>query len=183
MPSSPRAPLWILPLFLFGLTTITLFGVNASRTRVYQRVEDMGVWLHRSDYGGSHYRLSANMSTITDRAQQERERLRVLERLRPQTYQDDREVAFLWERLARMRIEREDYKSALDAYRAALTTEPSSWIRKKPVGYLETKVGDADKGIQLLTDYLRQAPGDAEAWLFMGDACARRQLAGLARKS
>lgn len=129
VPSPPRAPAWLIPLFLLGPATTTLFAVNAGAGSVYGRMEDMAVWLHRSYYGNSHYRLSGNLSTIADPAAQERERVRVLERLRAQTYPDDREVALLWEKLGRQRAERQEFAAALDAYRQALRVEPSRWSR------------------------------------------------------
>jgi hypothetical protein len=179
---SPRRGL--IPALLFlGLGTATIFGVNASRARVYHRVEDMGVWLHKTYFGGSHYRLSANLSTITDPKEQIAERARVAERIAPDAYPDDREVAFLWEKLALKRIELEDYSGALDPYFRALQTEPSRWDRKKPVGYLESEVGDVNEGIRLLSDYVKKAPTDGEGWLFLGDACARQGLMEPARKS
>ncbi|MFB3907473.1 MAG: tetratricopeptide repeat protein [Candidatus Eisenbacteria bacterium] len=158
------------PLLVLGLATVTLFAVNASRERVHRRVEDMGVWLHRTYYGGSHYRLSSNLSTIADRARQAEERARVLRRLQPHAYREDREVAFLWERLAEMRISLGDPEGALAAYRAAFGTQPSVWGREKPLGYLEMQIGDAARGISLMRDYLAHAPEDGEAWLFLGDA-------------
>jgi hypothetical protein len=174
----------LIPALLFlGLGTATIFGVNASRARAYHRVEDMGVWLHKTYYGGSHYRLSANLTTIADPKEQIAERARVCERISPDAYPDDREVAFLWEKLALKRIEIEDYSGALDPYRRALRAEPSRWDRKKPVGYLESEVGDVDEGIRLLSDYVKKAPVDGEGWLFLGDACARRALTEPARKS
>jgi cytochrome c-type biogenesis protein CcmH/NrfG len=130
----------------------------------------MGVWLHRTYYGGSHYRLSANASAIEDPERQIRERERVLERLAPQAYPDDREVAFLWEKLAVTAIQQERFHTALEAYRGAVRTEPSRWDRMKPLGYLEAEIGDREAGIRALRRYLERAPRDAEAWLFLGDA-------------
>jgi|GEM_PF-4439448 len=174
----------LVPAILFlGLGTATIFGVNASRTRVYHRVEDMGIWLHKTYYGGSHYRLSSNLSTIADPKEQIAERQRVAERIASDAYPDDREIAFLWERLALKRIEIEDYSAALDAYRRALATEPSRWDREKPVGYLESEVGDVDEGIRLLSDYVRRAADDEEGWLFLGDACVRQGLTEPARRA
>lgn len=164
----------LLPGMVFlGLAVASVFAVNASPARAYRRVEDMGIWLHRTYYGGSHYRLSSNLSTVADTKEQMAERARVLERLAAQTYPDDREVAFLWEKLALMRISSDDYVGARDAYRAALRAEPSRWDRAKPLGYLETEVGDLGRGIQLLDDYASRSPGDGEAQLFLGDAQAR----------
>lgn len=159
-------------LLVLGLATASLFLVNASPDRVRGRVEEMGVWLHRTYYGGSHYRLSANHSTIADVEAQAEDRLRVLKRLAPQTYGDDREVAFLWEKLAMLAIQLEDWHGALDAYREALAAEPSRWDRSKPLGYLETEVGVLPRGIFLLESYLERAPADPEAWLLLGDARA-----------
>ncbi len=178
----PRRGLVAALLFL-GLGTATIFGVNASRARVYHRVEDMAIWLHRTYYGGSSYRLSANLSTIADPARQIAERLRVAERIAPQAYPDDREVAFLWERLAEKHIEIQDYAGALDPYRRALQTEPSRWLRKKPIGYLESEVGNLEEGIRLLSDYVKKDPKDPEGWLFLGDACAQEGLNEPARRS
>lgn len=179
MQERPRA---LLPGLVFlGLATATVFAVNAGPARAYRRVEDMGIWLHRTYYGGSSYRLSSNSSTVADVAVQMRERERVLGRIAPQTYPDDREVAFLWEKLARMRISSSDYVGAKDAYRGALKAEPSRWDREKPLGYLETEVGDLREGIRLLTDYVGRAPADGEAHLFLGDAFARAGRIDLAR--
>jgi hypothetical protein len=164
----------LLPGMIFlGLATASVFAINASPTRAYRRVEDMGIWLHRTYYGGSHYRLSSNLSTVADPKEQMKERARVLGRLAAQTYPDDREVAFLWEKLALMRISSDDYVGARDAYRAALRAEPSRWDRAKPLGYLETEVGDLAEGIRLLDDYASRSPRDGEAQLFLGDAHAR----------
>ncbi len=170
-------------LLLLGLGTATLFGINADRKLVRQRVEDMGVWLHRTYYGGSHYRLSANMSSLDDPVQEIRERRRLCERITPQAYVDDREVAFLWERLATRYIEHEDWEDALAAYRMALEIQPSRWDRKKATGYLETEVGNLADGISLLRDYLDRAPNDGEAWLFLGDGQARRGETDQARSA
>jgi hypothetical protein len=174
---APVAPPSIRPivpaLFFLGLATLTLFGVNASPRRVYHRVEDMGVWLHRTYFGGSHYRLSSNLSTVADRELQARERARVLERLMPDVYPGDWEIGFLWERLALERIKLEDYDGAKEAYESALRVEPAKWSRMKPLGYLETEIGDSQRGIRLLKDYLAKAPADAEARLFLGDASGR----------
>jgi hypothetical protein len=49
----------------------------------------------------------------------------------------------------------------------------------KPVGYLESEVGDRARGIQLLSAYLAKAPRDGEALLFLGDALAAAGLAEL----
>ncbi len=155
-----------------ALATATVFAINADSDLVHRRIEDMGIWLHRTYYGGSHYRLSAKSSAIADPLAQREDRLRVLERLQPQVYPDDREVAFLWERLATLRIEAEDYAGALIAYRAALTAEPSRWDRLKAVGYLETEVGDRREGLRHLAAYLAKSPRDAEGYLLMGDALA-----------
>lgn len=170
-------------LLFLGLGTATVFGINASRQRVYHRVEDMGIWLHKTYFGGSHYRLSANLSTIRDPNEQIAERARVAERIAPDAYPDDREVAFLWEKLALKRIEIADYAGALEPYRRALQTEPSRWERLKPVGYLESEVGDVHEGIRLLSEYVKRSPSDAEGWLFLGDACAHEGLMDPARKS
>jgi len=170
-------------ILILGTGTITLFGVNASASRAYGRVEDMGVWLHRTYFGGSHYRLSSNLSTVEDVKEQERERLRVCERLRPQTYGDDREAAFLWQRLADIRIDLQDYRGAMEAFRSAMAAEPSRWERKKPLGYLETEVGDRQRGLRLLSEYVLKAPGDAEAWLFLADGFAAAGLSEMARQS
>ncbi len=171
---APQPPRALVPGIVFlGLATATIFGVNASRERAYHRVEEMGIWLHRTYYGGSHYRLSSNLSVIADPALQMQERARVLARLAPQTYADDREVAFLWEKLALMRVAADDYVGAKEAYRGALAAEPSRWDREKPLGYLETEVGDPVEGIRLLNDYAGRAPNDGEARLFLGDAYAR----------
>ena len=181
MEVAPRA---LLPGILFlGLGAATIFGVNASHERAYRRVEDMGVWLHRTYYGGSHYRLSSNLSVIADPSLQMKERERVLERLAPQTYPDDREIAFLWEKLAMMRIRAEDYVGAKEAYRYALAAQPSRWDREKPLGYLESEVGDLEQGMRLLNDYVGRAPGDGEAQLFLGDACARAGRTDEARRA
>ena len=174
----------LFPAVIFlGLGTATLFGINADRMRVYHRVEDMGVWLHKSYFGGSHWRLGANLSTIQDPELQIKERARVLQRLAPDAYPDDREVAFLWERLAQKKIEREDYIGGKEAYRHALATEPSRWDRMKPLGYLEAEVGDRQEGIRLLSAYLQKAPEDGEGWLFLGDAYAEEGIAEEARRS
>ncbi len=172
---------WLVPLFVLGLATTTMFVVNASAARAYTRVEDMAVWLHRTYYGNSHYRLSTNLSTITDPARQDSERERVLERLRPQAYPDDREVAFLWEKLGSRRAERAEYPAAIAAYREALRTEPARWQRKRPLGFIEFSRGDAAASIRLLDEYLQQAPADADAWLVLADACAQRGLDDRAR--
>ena len=74
------------------------------------------------------------------------ERVRVLGRLAPQAYAEDREVAFLWERLGRLRGERQDYAGALAAYRAALRLDPAHWTRLKDAGWLETMAGDEARG-------------------------------------
>lgn len=166
-----------------GLASVALFAVNADGALVRRRVDDMGVWLHRTYYGGSHYRLSANASTVTDPSAQAAVRAETLRRLAPQTYPDDREVAFLWEKLALLQIEQEDYGSALVSYRAALAAQPSRRDRKKPVGYLESEVGDLNEGIRLLSEYMRDNQADAEGWLFLGDACARAGIADVARRS
>lgn len=180
---APRAPGRIFSTLVpLSLATATIFAVNSDASRVRERIEDMGIWLHRTYYGGSHYRLSANSSTIPDAAAQREDRLRVLGRLEHQVYPDDREVAFLWERLAMMRIEAEDYTGALEAYRRALGVEPSRWDRKKPVGYLETEVGSRRRGIELLRQYLSEAPRDGEAYLFLGDALAREGFQADARR-
>jgi hypothetical protein len=177
-------PRSLLPGILFlGLATATVFGVNANPARAYRRAEDMGVWLHRTYYGGSHYRLSSNLSTVADPDLQMKERARVLERLAPRTYPDDREVAFLWERLALLRIEAQDYPGAKEAYRGALTAQPSRWDREKPLGYLESEVGDLAEGIRLLNDYAAHSPGDGEAQLFLGDAQARTGRMDQARRA
>jgi Flp pilus assembly protein TadD len=170
-------------IIFFGLATATLFGVNASTPVVRDRIEDMGVWLHRTYFGGSHYRLSANLSTYADLATQARERLRLLERIEPQAYPDDREIGFLWEKLALTNVQRQDYEGALDAYRHALETEPAHWMRKKPLGYLETEVGDLDTGIRILREYTESAPTDGEGWLFLGDGLVRRGDLDGARES
>jgi hypothetical protein len=182
-PSTSAPPGLAASLLFLGLATAALFGINANRVRVYHRVEDMGIWLHKTYYGGSHYRLSANLSTITDPKEQIAERARVAERIAPDAYPDDREVAFLFERLALKRIEIQDYPAALDAYRHALATEPSRWEREKPVGYLESEVGNPEEGIRLLSDYLKRAPKDAEGWLFLGNVCAAGGLSEPARRS
>jgi hypothetical protein len=166
-----------------GLGTIALFGINAHSSAVRGRVEDMGIWLHRTYYGGSHYRLSANLSTIGNPEEQVSERLRVLERLESQTHPDDREVAFLWEKVALAAIDFGDFEPALRAYWNALKTEPSRWDRKKPVGYLETEVGDPERGIGLLREYLRESPNDAQAWFFLGQAALRQGMNADAERS
>jgi tetratricopeptide (TPR) repeat protein len=163
-------------LLVLGAASIVLFGINTDPSAVTRRVEDMGVWLHRTYYGGSHYRLSANLSTISDPRAQVGERLRVQRRLEPRTYPDDREVAFLWEKLAVTAISIEDYDTALAAYRGSVRAQPSRWDREKPLGYLEAEVGDLGTGIRILQEYLAKAPQDGEAWLFLGDACARAGL-------
>ncbi len=168
-------------LLVLGLGTLTLFGVNANGLRAYHRVEDMGVWLHRTYFGGSHYRLSSNLSTVSDRALQARERARVLARLMPDVYPDDWEVGFLWERLALERVGLDDYPGAKDAFENAVKIQPSKWQLLKPLGYLETEIGDAGRGIRLLKEYLDKAPGDSEGWLFLGDACGRAGMIDEAR--
>ncbi len=165
-----------------GLSTLTLFAVNASPLRAYHRVEDMGVWLHRTYFGGSHYRLSSNLSTVADPAMQVRERARVLQRLMPDVYPDDWEVGFLWERLALQRVALEDYPGAKEAFENAVRIQPSKWQLQKPLGYLETEIGDLGRGIKLLNDYVAKAPDDSEAWLFLGDAYDRARLPDDARK-
>lgn len=167
------APAWLAALLLLGLGTATVFAVNADATAVSQRVEDMGVWLHRTYYGNSHYRLSGNASAVADPARQERERARVLERLRPQTYPEDREVAFLWEKLGLLRMDRRDHPAALAAYREALRLEPGRWSRLKNAGWLETVAGDEARGLAELQEYLEHAPKDAEVWRHLGTVHAR----------
>ena len=119
-------------LLFLGLGTAVVFGVNASRERAYHRVEEMGIWLHKTYYGGSHYRLSANLSAIADAERQIAERQRVAERIAPQAYPDDREVAFLWERLALKRIEIQMYEDALER------VPPRTEDRAVPLGPVET---------------------------------------------
>ncbi len=167
------APAWLAALLLLCLGTATIFAVNADAAAVSQRVEDMGVWLHRTYYGNSHYRLSGNAGAIADPARQDRERERVLQRLRPQTYAEDREVAFLWERLGQLRMDRQDYPAALTAYREALRLEPGRWSRLKNAGWLETVAGDEARGLAELQEYLRQAPQDAAVWRHLGTVHAR----------
>jgi tetratricopeptide (TPR) repeat protein len=107
----------------------------------------------------------------------------VLERIQPQAYEDDREIGFLWEKLALLRISLQDYVGALEAYRMAVQTERSQWLRQKPLGYLETEVGHLGNGIRILERYLEKAPNDGEGWLFLGDAFARRGDFGQAREA
>lgn len=179
-----KLPRGLVPAIIaLGLGTVALFGINANSSAVRGRVEDMGIWLHRTYYGGSHYRLSANLSTIRNPEEQVSERLRVLERLQPQTYPDDREVAFLWEKVALAAIDFGDYEPALRAYWNAFKTEPSRWDRKKPIGYLETEIGDPERGIPLLREYLRESPNDAQAWFFLGQAQLRQGLNADAERS
>jgi tetratricopeptide (TPR) repeat protein len=179
--SSPVPRRGLLPALVFlGLGTATIFGVNAGRERAFQRVEDMGIWLHKTWYGGSHFRLSANLSSITDPRRQIAARERVMTRLLPDAYPDDREVAFLWEKLASKWIEVGEYPRALENYRRALATEPSNWYRMKAVGYLESEVGSAAEGVRLLSDYVKRAPEDPEGWVFLGDAFARVDRTDLA---
>ncbi len=167
--SAPSAaPAWLAALLLLGLGTATVFAVNAEATAARGRVEDMAVWLHRTYYGNSHYRLSGNLGAIADPARQERERARVLERLRPQTYAEDREVAFLWERLGLLRMELLDNPGALAAYREALRLEPARWSRLKNAGWLETVAGDRARGVAELQEYLGHAPKDAAVWRQLG---------------
>jgi len=165
---------------VLGLGTLTVHGINAKEVLVRERVEDMGVWLHRSYYGGSHYRISANLTTIGDRQEQIRERRRVLGRLEGQVYENDREVAFLWEKLATIEIEVQDYAAALTSYRRSVEVEPLQWLRLKPLGYLESEIGDPAAGRNALERYLEKAPRDAEAWLFLGDSFARADRIDLA---
>jgi cytochrome c-type biogenesis protein CcmH/NrfG len=169
-----RAPGWVAPAFVLGLAAATVFAVNAGERSSYARVEDMAVWLHRSYYGSSHYRLNGNLGSIADPARQDAERERVLARLRPQAYPDDREIAFLWEKLGRQRAERREFAAALTAYREALRVEPSNWMRRKEAGWLETEAGDEATGVNLLGEYLGRAPADAEAWRHLGVVHARR---------
>ncbi|MBK8164873.1 MAG: hypothetical protein IPK64_02795 [bacterium] len=178
MPAGARPPIWLpawLPmLLLLGLGTATVFAVNAGPESSYRRVEDMGVWLHRTYHGGSHYRLSGNLSTIADAQAQDRERERVLARLAPRAFAGDREVAFLWERLGRQRAGRGDLTGALAAYRGALAADPCNPARRREAGWLETEAGDEAAGIAHLEAYLGQAPADAEAWRHLGLVHARR---------
>lgn len=171
--NAPRAPGWIAPAFVLGLATATVFAVNAGERSSYGRVEDMAVWLHRSYYGSSHYRLSGNLGSIADPERQDAERVRVLARLRAQAYPDDREVAFLWEKLGRQRAGRGEFAAALTAYREALRVEPSNWMRQKEAGWLETEAGKEASGVRLLDEYLTRAPADAEAWRHLGVVHAR----------
>ena len=172
-PAPSPAPAWLCALLLLGLGTATVFAVNADADAARARVEDMAVWLHRTYYGNSHYRLSGNLSTIADPARQERERARVLERLRPQAYAGDREVAFLWERLGLLRMDLRDDAGALAAYREALRLEPARWARLKYAGRLETIVGDRERGLGELREYLEHAPNDAEVWRHLGSVYAQ----------
>ncbi len=167
-------PSWPAAALVLGLAGATVFAVNAGAGSAYARVEDMAVWLHRSYHGNSHYRLSGNLSTVADAARQEAERARVLERLRPQTFAGDREVAFLWEKLGRLRAGRRDFAGALSAYREALAAEPANRARLKEAGWLETEAGDETLGLAHLEAYLAHAPGDAEAWRHLGLVRARR---------
>jgi cytochrome c-type biogenesis protein CcmH/NrfG len=176
-----RPPAWLAPLVLLGLGTATVFAVNAGRDSSYRRVEDMGVWLHRSYHGGSHYRLSGNLSTIAEAQAQDRERERVLARLAPQAFAGDGEVAFLWERLGRLRAGRGDFAGALVAYRASLAVDPDNLARRREAGWLETEAGDESAGIAHLEAYLGHAPGDAEAWRHLGLVRARRGEVAAAR--
>lgn len=177
------APAWLPWLLVLGLGTATVFAVNGGRESAYRRVEDMAVWLHRSYHGGSHYRLGGNLSTVADEAEQLRERERVLARLGPQAFPGDAEVAFLWERLGRLRAARKDFPAALAAYRAALAAEPAGWARRKEAAWLETEAGDESVGLALLESYLEHAPGDAEAWRHLGLVRARRGEDGAARSA
>ncbi len=167
-------PAWVAAALVLGLAGATVFAVNAGAGSAYARVEDMAVWLHRSYHGNSHYRLSGNLSTVTDAARQDAERVRVLERLRPQVFAGDREVGFLWEKLGRQRAERGDFAGALAAYREALAVEPANRARLKEAGWLETTAGDEVIGLAHLEAYLVQSPGDAEAWRHLGLVRARR---------
>lgn len=176
-----RTPAWLAPLVLLGLGTATVFAVNAGRDSSYRRVEDMGVWLHRTYHGGSHYRLGGNLSTIADAQAQDRERERVLQRLAPQAFTGDGEVAFLWERLGRLRAGRGDLAGALAAYRASLIADPGNPARRREAGWLETEAGDESAGIAHLEAYLGHAPGDAEAWRHLGLVRARRGEVAAAR--
>lgn len=171
--ATPCAPGWVAAAIVLGLAGATVFAVNAGTRSAYGRVEDMAVWLHRTYYGSAHYRLSGNLSSIADPARQDAERERVLARLRPQAYPDDREVAFLWEKLGRQRAERREFAGALAAYREALAAEPSNRSRLKEAGWLETEAGDEAVGIAHLEDWLRLAPDDAEAWRHLGLVHAR----------
>ena len=167
-------PSWPAAALVLGLAGATVFAVNAGTAAAYARVEDMAVWLHRTYHGNSHYRLSGNLSTVADPGRQAAERARVLERLRPQAYAGDREVAFLWEKLGRLRAEQGDFVAALAAYREALAVEPANRSRLKEAGWLETQAGDEAVGIAHLEAWLALAPGDAEAWRHLGLVRARR---------
>jgi hypothetical protein len=177
---APIAPLAQLP--GLGLATIALFVVNVRADSARERVQDMALWLHRSYYGGTHYRLNASFAGIGDRDQEILARERVFRRLLEQTVPPDPEVAMEGNNLGLLCYERGDVRRALRVFRAVVAVAPEDTSYLKPLGILETVAGNPLRGISLLDAYLKARPDDATALNALGDAWLAQRRPQLARR-
>ena len=166
-PSVPQ----VVPLLpALGLATLALFAVNAGPATARHRVQDMAVWLHRTYYAGTHYRLDTSFAAIGDPEREIAEREQVFRRLLARTWRGDHEVAMEGNNLGLRCYERGQTARALAVFRAVAAVDPDVTAYKKPLGILESVAGDRELGIRLLEQYLRAKPGDAGGWMALGSA-------------
>ena len=170
----------LLPL---GLATATLFGVNAAPGAARHRAQDLAVWLHRSYYGGTHYRLSASFAEAHDPAQELADREGTFRALCRTARPGDRQTALEGNNLGIALHAAGRDSEALATYRVVAELDTSEVMYKKALGHLETVAGDRARGLELLRDYLRRRPQDADAWSALAEAEAAAGEIGAAREA